>query len=624
MRLYSGSSVDFIDDATRNQIESILTEQYTLAFGRRPSDPERHSWSNSLVRMKDVLSAAKLRDNGILLEYQLPWSSRRLDFLTTGTDPAGLARAEIIELKQWDRCDETFEPNEVLTEVGRGRRVVLHPSVQVAGYEQYLRDAHSAFYGSAPIELGSSAYLHNFRRASAGPLFSEKFADVIATHPLYLSEDFDSLVGHLSARLGGGHGLPILKRIEDAPLRPSRKLMSHVAEMIRGVPIYRLLDEQQVAFDTIVSACSRNPTSSGRRAIIVKGGPGTGKSVIALNLMAKFLDSGMNARYATGSKAFTETLHRVLGSRAAVQFDWTHSYSQSQPNSVDLIVVDEAHRIRAKTTLRYLPKSKQSGLPQVQEIMRAARVSAYFVDDLQGIRPNEVGSSTYIRQNAELLSIPVTEIQLESQFRCKGADQFVRWVDSLLGFDPEASQKYVPSSEFTLEILDSPVALASRIRKASDDGKSARIVAGFCWDWSDPLPDGSLRDDVRVADFHMPWNAKPGRGRLGKGIPKASLWGTLPGGIDQVGCVYTAQGFEFDCVGVIVGPDLGVVADGLKLAGRPTESADPGLPKSQSESEMLIRRAYRVLFTRAMEGCFVYFTDPATREFVQSRLLRKA
>lgn len=620
MRLYSGSSIDFIDDATRNQIANILTEQFTLVFGHRPADSERRSWSNSLVRMKDVLNEGKLRDNGILLEYQLPFSSRRLDCMVTGRDGQGRQRAEIVELKQWDSCDEADEPNEVVTDLGKGKRATLHPCVQVAGYEQYLRDMHSAFDGPDAIELGSSAYLHNLKKSSGGPLLAVKFSEALSSHPLFLSDDFDALVERLVTRLGAGRGIPLLRKIETAPARPSRKLMDHVAEMIRGHSPYRLLDEQQVAYDTIVSACERPSASRTQRAIIVKGGPGTGKSVIALNLMAHFLKSGQNARYATGSKAFTETLHKILGSRAAVQFDWTHSYGQVSPKSVDLIVVDEAHRIRAESILRYIPKSQRSGVPQVQEILRAAYTTAFFVDDLQGVRPNEVGTSAYIRENAEKLSIPVTELELEAQFRCKGADQFVRWIDGILGFDASGSESYSQSSEFAFEIAESPDLLLKKVREAASRNKTARLVAGFCWNWSDPLPDGSLVEDVRIGDFQMPWNAKSDKGRLARGIPKASLWGTLPGGLSQIGCVYTAQGFEFDYVGVIVGPDLGLNPRGTGLEGKPKESADPGLPKSVSRSEELIRRAYRVLFTRGMEGCGVFFTDPETRAYFEHRM----
>jgi uncharacterized protein len=621
MRLYAGSSSSFIEDTTQNRIEGILTAEFQRNFGRRPSDPERHSWSNSLVRAKDALVAARLRDNGVILEYELLPSSRRLDCMITGRNASGQPHAEVIELKQWEQCDEAAEPNEVLTFVGQGRRLVLHPSVQVGGYEQFLRDMNTAFYGEDPVSLGSCAYLHNFKRAEARHLTDPKFESAIAAHPLFLSEDFELLVKHLRGRLALGGGLPILLRVEHAPLRPSMKLMVHVADMIQGRHIYQLLDEQRVVFDTVVGAARRWETPKDKAALIVRGGPGTGKSVIALNLMATLLREGRNARYATGSKAFTETLKKVLGSRAAVQFDWTMSYAQAAPNSVDVVIVDEAHRIRLNSNARFIPKSRRSGIPQVQEILKAARVAVFFVDDLQGVRPSDVGTSDYIRSNAEAMGIPARDFTLDIQFRCKGSDGFIQWVDSVLGLTPGEVHFLPKTDAFEFRVLDSAAEVEALVRKRSTGPTTARLAAGFCWPWSSPLADGSLVNDVVIGDFRMPWNAKPGAGRLAPGIPVASLWGTEPGGIDQVGCVYTAQGFEFDYVGVIVGPDLQPKRDGSGLEGLSAESQDPAIPSKQSEeASVLIRRAYRVLLSRGIEGCFVHFVNPATRAYFQSRM----
>jgi uncharacterized protein len=615
MRLYSGSSTSFIEDATRNRISEILSREFASVYGRAPSVEESRSWTNSLVRIKDVFSEGRLRDNGVLLEYQLPLSSRRLDCLVTGTDPAGAARAEIVELKQWDWCASVDEPNEVLTRVGHGTRVVPHPSVQVAGYHQYLLDMHSAFYEQNPVVLGSCSYLHNFQRANAGALLAAKFDSTLASHPMFLADDFDALVTRMRDRLSKGSGLPTLHRIERAPVRPSRKLMDHVAEMIRGVGAYQLLDDQLVAFDSITTAAKSWPQRRQKRAIIIRGGPGTGKSVIAINLMATLLREGLNARYATGSRAFTESLRKVIGSRGAVQFDWTNSYAGEEPDSVDVVIVDEAHRIRLKSQSRFTPASARSGIPQVQEILRAARISAFFIDDLQGVRPGEAGTSEYIRSNAEAMGIPVTEFQLEVQFRCKGSDSFVSWIENLLGLGGTSPLLYSHSTEFDFRIVDSPQDLQKLVRERAAASKTARLVAGFCWKWSDPNPDGTLVPDVTLEGFALPWNAKHDAGRLAPGIPKSTLWATDPRGLEQVGCVYTAQGFEFDYVGVIIGPDLSVSPDSERLVGVKTASADAAIQRSGELASDLIRRAYRVLLSRGIEGCYVYFTDKGTREY---------
>lgn len=620
MRLYSGSSTSFVDDTTRNRIGVILTEEFVRVFGYLPSEAERRSWVNSLEKVKDVIQVGKLRDNGIMLEFQLPFNSRRLDCLITGRKSDGLPRAEIIELKQWDHCERVDEPNEVSTELGRGRRMVLHPSVQVAKYQQYLEDMHSAFYGEDPILVGSCAYLHNFQHANAASLYDPKFAATLSDHPLFLAEDFDRLVSRLHTHLGNGGGLPILTRIERAPLRPSRKLMEHVSEVINGLPAYRLLDDQVVAYDAIRREVGDGRSGGAKCAVIIKGGPGTGKSVIALNLLSDLLREGFDARHVTGSKAFTESLRRTVGSRASELFGWTLSFANLPQDSVAVAIVDEAHRIRLRSSHRFTPKTNRSGLPQVQEILKAARVSVFFIDDLQAVRPDEIGTSAYIRTNAEALGIPVREFELEIQFRCMGSDAFVSWVDGVLALRSDETPKYRVTDGFDFRIVDSPEELEHLLIERSRSGKTARLVAGFCWDWSDPKPDGTLIPDVTIGEFTRPWNAKPDAGRLAKGVPKAVHWATDPGGINQVGCVYTAQGFEFDYVGVIVGPDLRPESRTGRLEGQKDGSADPGVKGPPEKCSELIRRAYRVLLSRGIEGCYVYFIDRETRRFFRERM----
>lgn len=620
MRLYAGSAVSFVDDATRNRIGGILTDEFVRVFGFRPSEGERRSWINSLQKVKDLLEGARLRDHGVLLEYQLPFNSRRLDCLLTGRDGDGLARAEILELKQWDKCDRVDEPNEVLTAVGGRMRMVLHPSAQVAGYQQYLEDMHTAFYGEDPIRLGSCAYLHNFSPVDAGPLVDAKFSSVVAEHPLFLSDGFDALVARLQKALSKGGGLPILQKIERAPLRPSRRLMEHVSAVIRGLPVYHLLDDQVVAYDAVRKAVGDGRELPAKRAIIVKGGPGTGKSVIALNLMANLLRAGVDARHATGSRAFTQSLRKSVGGRASEMFGWTLSFSNLPADSVPVVIVDEAHRIRQTSAHRFTPKSRRSGMSQIQEILSAARTSVFFIDDLQAVRPDEIGTSSYIRRNAEALGISVSEFELEIQFRCMGSDAFVTWVDGVLDLRQEETPKYVRSSDFELRFVDSPDELEQRLATKVASGKSARMVAGFCWDWSDPRKDGTLELDVAIGGFERPWNAKPDAGRLAKGIPKAVHWAIDPSGFSQIGCVYTAQGFEFDYVGVIIGPDLRVNAETGKLQGVKEGSADQGIKGPPQTCSELIRRAYRVLLSRGILGCFVYFTDPDTRRYFEGRI----
>ncbi len=396
--------------------------------------------------------------------------------------------------------------------------------------------------------------------------------------------------------------------------------MSHVSDMIHGIKAYTLLDDQLVAYDRIRRLVVEGKKHRTKRAVIIKGGPGTGKSVIALNLMADLTREGCNTRYATGSRAFTETLRRAIGPRAAPQFDYTNSYVSTEPDSVDAIIVDEAHRIRPESIDRYRPKSTRSGIPQVQEILKAAKLSVFLVDDLQAVTPTDTGSSAYIREHAEHLGIAVDEIELEVQFRCRGSDSFVAWIDNVLGLRSGGPLNYQLTGEFDFRIVDSPEALENLILTRSREGASARMVAGFCWPWSDPLPDGQLQPDVVIWNFRHPWNAKPNVGRIAKGVPKAALWAYDPRGIDQIGCIYTAQGFEFDYVGVIVGPDLTCDPIANVLNPRKGGTRDPKIRRSGDLFDALIRRTYRVLLSRGILGCYVFFTEPETRRFFQDRI----
>lgn len=173
---------------------------------------------------------------------------------------------------------------------------------------------------------------------------------------------------------------------------------------------------------------------------------------------------------------------------------------------------------------------------------------------------------------------------------------------------------------FDFRIMNSPDALEQAIREKAVVGFSARMTAGFCWKWSDPRTDGTLENDVVLGKYTRPWNAKPDAGRLAAGIPKASLWAHQPGGINQIGCIYTAQGFEFDYVGVIFGNDLTYDTDSGQWRGNRANSADPVVKRSGANFLKNVKNTYRVLLSRGMKGCYVYFTDKETANFFRSRM----
>ncbi|MES2899500.1 MAG: DUF2075 domain-containing protein [Pseudomonadota bacterium] len=621
-RLYANHCKTFIEDCERNQIsEKLLAAAKNL--GRPTSPSEVQSWQNSLRALAMVLSRAGLVNQGILLEYQLPMTAKRADCILCGYAQDGSARAVIIELKQWSECTGAAGDNEVTSFVGGRQRDLLHPSAQVGRYATYVSDTHEAFYADAnPIGLSACAYLHNYFPTALDPLQdSKKFGEVLAAAPTFSADDVDAFVAFIKANVGAGDGLEVLKRIEENRYRPSKKLMAHVASVIEQSSEFVLLDEQQVAFDAVLTAAKPGVHNRKKQVVIIKGGPGTGKSVVAINLVAALLSLDYSTHYVTGSKAFTGTLRKIIGARGRDLFTYSNGYMLAMPDAVDVLVIDEAHRIRAVSSNRFTPKDKKSDLQQIEELINAARVSVFLIDDDQIVRPGEIGSVAYIREYAAKAQCHVHEYELDGQFRCNGSDAYLVWLNAVLGLRDETVPPWPANGEFDFRIMDSPDALDAAIRARVGAGATGRLTAGFCWPWSEPEKDGTLVADVEIGAFRRPWNAKDGAGRLAKGIPKSDLWAHDPNGIEQVGCVYTAQGFEFDYVGVIFGTDLTYDSTAKTWVSNKNASFDTVVKKAKTAQEFthLVQNTYRVLLSRGMKGCYVHFLDNDTQAYFQSK-----
>jgi uncharacterized protein len=620
MQLYAGTSSQFIEDAFRGSIGRKLEDAFFHHYRYRPGQQEVRSWHNSLTRMSMVLQRADLTDHGVVLEHQLPLTSKRLDCMVLGRDALRRDQAVVVELKQWDGTQASEIDGCVATYVGGGVRDVLHPSVQVGQYAQYLKDYHTVFTAEE-VGLSACAYLHNLQYDERDELFAERHRPVMEEYPLFTGDDGDRLAGFLGERLAHGDGFEVLNRVLESPFRPSRKLLDHTAAMVEGQKVFTLLDEQLIVFESVLAAARKAFHRSGKTVILVRGGPGTGKSVVALHLVGRLAKEGFNAQHATGSRSFTGNVRRLVGRRAANQFKYFNNYALADLDQIDVLVMDEAHRIRASSANRFTPKSAQSGEAQIDELMKAAKVAVYFLDDLQVVRPNEVGSAQLIREAAGKWSAELNEYELEAQFRCGGSEGFVNWVDTTLGIRRTANVLWdLSEPAFDFGLVEDVHELEAWVRQQALRGHTSRLVAGFCWEWSKPLRDGTLVDDVIVGDWRMPWNARPDSGRLAGGIPKSDFWASDPGGLEQVGCVYTAQGFEFDYVGVIFGRDLRYDASLGRWIGDKSESHDHVVKRSGERFLDLVKNTYRVLLTRGMKGCRVHFLDAATRDYVRSRL----
>jgi DNA replication protein DnaC len=619
MLLYSATCAKFYDDVQSTRIDEIVNEAFRREFGRDAGPGEQRSWRNSLPQFSFSCMKAGLDRQGIIIEYQLPQSSKRLDVMLTGADADGVDRATVIELKQWEDCAPS-DGEQVVTWVGGGNRDVLHPSAQTRQYVTYLADGQTVFHeGEVPVAVGGGAYLHNYRFVQGDPLLDPKFDELRASFPIFSRDDQDQLVELLSRTVGAGPGDRVLERVLRSEARPSKKLLEHIGGMLKGDAEYVLLDDQLASFDRVMTEARKALATGTQSTILIRGGPGTGKSVIALNLVSALAREGVNVRHATGSRAFTGSIRKIVGTRASQQFSFFNQFAMDAPNSIDILICDEAHRIRTTSVSRFTRKDQRSGKEQIDELLDVAKVGVFFIDDLQVVRPGEIGSADLIVAASDRRRRPRYDFQLTAQFRCAGSDGFIAWITDVLGIEETANPLWTGDDDFDFRIVGSPEELHRMIADRADEGTTARVMAGFCWPWSKPYGDGTLHPDVEVGTWRMPWNARSDAGRLAAGIPKEADWARDPGGIDQVGCIYTAQGFEFDYAGVIFGPDL-VWREGEGWVGQRECSHDKVVKRSGDAFADLVKNTYRVLLSRGMKGCYVHFMDDETREHVQSRM----
>jgi DUF2075 family protein len=600
--------------STPSVVERLL-EQMLYRYGRRPSPAEVRSWQRSLPILAQDLVDAGLPDIEVILEFQLPLTSQRADVVLAGAHPrTGRSSFVVVELKQWTRV-RVWEADPDLIEVdGQPGGPKLHPVLQVRGYCSYIVDFTRSLQGDDDAVAGA-AYLHNATT-------HEEVADLFRHRPdahgqLFTGANRGEFHRFLRSRLDPSvPGAPFADELLRSAVAPSKQLLAVAAEEVQSREQFVLQDQQELAFKLVMHEVAQAQRGDHKAAVIVSGGPGSGKSVIALSLLGELARQGRSVLHATGSRSFTQTLRRVAGRRSPrVQkmFKYFNQFMEAEPNGLDVLILDEAHRIRETSEFRYTRASQRTGRPQVDELLSAARVPVFLLDQNQVVRPGEMGAIDAITAAAEARGIRVHHVALDEQYRCGGSAEYVDWVESLLGLRDAPARSWEPDDRFQVVVLDSPLEVEQWIRSKAADGYSARMTAGYCWRWSDPLADGSLVSDVAIGAWSMPWNVKGDR-RVGEAPPSA-LWATEAGGINQVGCVYTAQGFEYDWNAVIIGPDL-LWREGRFISNR-SANRDPEFRSAKSvgdpDFDSLVRNVYKVLLTRGMIGTAIYSTDPETQ-----------
>ncbi len=625
MIIYQDKTEQFIHDIKMNRLTDIMSENFQARWGRMPIASEKASWQNSLPRVRDLIEIAGLTENIIALEYEVPYSNQsRIDCLLFGKGNDDSANVVLIELKQWTsvRAIED-EGNFVETYTGGSEKLVPHPAQQVKGYHDYLKGFVAEFDESPPMVLFSCSYCHNYEAVHRSGLFSPYYQSLVSEYPVYCKKDTKALADRIKGLLAKGDGFEIFNRFMQSPIRPTKKLLDNVSNLIKNEAVFSLLNEQLVAKNLIWSKVRKTARYNEKAVVIVHGGPGTGKSVIAINILAEAAQKGKKVFYGCKSKPFTEGLKSLVGRDGSMLFSNLYRFLPSvvSENELDLLLVDEAHRIEKNSNHQYTRPADRTDMPQVDQLIRCSKTSVFFIDDRQNVRYQEIGNSSSIKSAAEKYGCKVSEVTLKAQYRCMGSNDYLLWLESVLGYTEE--RRILQKNEiFDFRIFDSPKSIYDELSKREEEKpNSARMVAGFCWPWSQELDsNGELVKDVRIGDFALPWETHGKITRPPKGFVKWYEWAYRPEGFKQVGCIYTAQGFEFDYIGVIIGNDLCYDESTGRLAADITATQDPTLKKGKAKFEHHVKNIYRTLLSRGMKGCYVYFTDKKSEQFFRDRM----
>ncbi|SDY93567.1 hypothetical protein SAMN05444365_104216 [Micromonospora pattaloongensis] len=602
--------------ATVGTLADRVAEQVWMS-GHGVSPAERRAWSRSLAVLGQDLADAGLDQVEVLVEYQLPLTSKRIDVVLAGVDPkTGDDSYVVVELKQWSYAT-SYEGSDTLVAVEHAAGPRLHPGVQVGDYCDYLTDFLGVL-ADRRTPVRGAAYLHNAVDRDVTDLFARRPTE---QSRLFTKQRRGQFLDYLRTHLAPAPGAAAADRFLTSSVRPSRHLLTYAAKELKERSHFTLLDEQHLAYELVLHAVERARSADRKSVVVVAGGPGSGKSVIALSVLGELARQQRSVMHATGSRSFTQTLRRYAGrgsTRLQNLFKYFNSFMTAERNGFDVLLCDEAHRIRETSVNRYTPKAKRDvARPQIDELIAAARVPVFLLDEHQVVKPGELGSVDVISGYARRLGLDVEVVSLHDQFRCGGSEEYERWVLHLLGLDGGEPYPWEGDGRFDLRLAESPEQLEAFLAAKQARGETARISAGYCWPWSDPRPDDSLVPDVQIGTWARPWNVKSDRS-VGD-APGSAYWATDPNGFGQVGCVYTAQGFEYEWSGVILGPDL--VARNGRLVTQRSESKDPAFKSrkalSDEEADRLIRNTYKVLMTRGMRGTMLYATDAETRDYLR-------
>jgi len=613
--VYISTKIDFRNDVKKNVIEKKIYSAFQKNLGHRTSKSEVLSWQNSMLYMSNILEEKEIPDDaGISIEYVLPRSSKRIDFIITGKNKCKTNSMVIVELKQWQDVERTDQPGIVKSFVGGAVRDLAHPSYQAWSYAAYLEDFNEAI-AKHNIKITPCAYLHNCE--STEDIKAKIYEEDFLKAPVFIRCDSQKLSDFIKQHVRYGDDDGIMYRVDNGSIKPTKKLADSFASMLKGNQEFIMIDDQKVVFEKAYKLAIDSHAKN-KNVLIVHGGPGTGKSVVAINLLVKLIAKELNTQYVSKNSApreiySTKLTGEMTQSRYKSLFTGSGNFIHTDKNVFDALIVDEAHRLNEQSGLY-----SNLGENQIKEVINSSKCSVFFLDEDQRISFSDIGSRNEIVHWAKKAQAHLSELTLSSQFRCNGSDGYLGFLDNCLQIR-ETPNTDLNDLEYDFRVFNSASEMHRAIEINNNEGSPSRTVAGYCWDWVSAKDTSKF--DIEVDNLKMKWNLKS----------HGSKWIIHPDSISEAGCIHTCQGLEVDYIGVLVGPDF-IVRDGKVITNG---HARPGRDKTikgfrtlyqtnkkeaQERVEVIIKNTYKTLMTRGMKGCYLFCTDQETNEYFKKAL----
>ncbi len=625
MIVYEATKQLFVEDVVQDKIEENIDRKFCEKMGYHTSQSERNAWNNSMQYMMKVLIDNNIPQNvGIAIEYKIPNTSKRVDFIITGKDGKLNNTAIIVELKQWTEAKIVNGKDGIVeTFTGHAVREVPHPSYQAWSYATTIEDYNETVQ-DRQITLHPCAYLHNYLTVTPPTILSDDYKYYLEKAPAFIKGDVEKLREFITKYIKYGDEKETLYMIDNGKIRPSKSLQDSLLNMLKGNQEFIMIDDQKLVYETAIEMARKSYNDGKKRVLVVKGGPGTGKSVLAINLLVKLTNENMVCSYVTKNAAPRNVYATKLSgdfrkTRINNLFKGSGSFVESAENEFDVLIVDEAHRLNAKSGM-----FQNLGENQIKEIIHASKFSIFFIDESQRVTLKDIGSVEEIKKYIGQAEAESEIMELESQFRCNGSDGYIAWLDDVLDIRKTANNDGF-DLDYDIKICDTPNEVRDIIFEKNKINNKARLLAGYCWNW---IKDGKNKSDVYDItipeyNFAMSWNLR-----------NSQTWTIDPNSVNEIGCIHTAQGLEFDYVGVIIGNDLRyennkIVTDVTERAK--TDQSIKGIYKmfqqdfDQAEkiADEIIKNTYRTLMTRGQKGCYIYCVDKKLSDYLNKRLNKK-